>query len=94
MIALRNRRTFKMSPKVNFARGILHGFTGAGLFRRLTYPGAPEDIVDTRSVDELVESGVFMDWLCAANPVLAARYAQDLDHRRADLEMRVHHPAV
>lgn len=49
-----------MKPETrNFIRAFLDGFTGAGLFRRLTYPGAPTQLVDTRSVEEIVASGEF-----------------------------------
>ena len=41
----------------NLIRAFLQGFTGAGLFRRLDYPGAPTHFVDPRSVDEILESG-------------------------------------
>ena len=34
----------------------LDGFTAAGLFRRLTYPGAPRYAVDPRPVDEILDS--------------------------------------
>ena len=42
---------------VNIVRALLHGFTGAGLFRRLNYPGAPTAFVDSRSIDEIIASG-------------------------------------
>jgi hypothetical protein len=32
---------------------LLQGLTGAGLFRRLNYPGAPTEFVDPRSPDEI-----------------------------------------
>jgi hypothetical protein len=37
----------------------LHGFDGAGLFRRLDYPGAPTEFVDSSSVEEIIASGEF-----------------------------------
>ena len=37
-----------MRQSAAIARGLLHGFTGAGLFRRLTYPGAPKEFFDSR----------------------------------------------
>jgi hypothetical protein len=37
----------------NSVRALLQGFTGAGLFRRLTYPGAPSAFIDPHSADEL-----------------------------------------
>jgi hypothetical protein len=44
---------------VNVIRAFLDGLTGAGLFRRLRYPGAPTEFIDTRSVDEILASGEF-----------------------------------
>lgn len=35
-------------------RAFLHGLTGAGLFRRLNYPGAPTEVVDSRPPEEIV----------------------------------------
>jgi hypothetical protein len=32
--------------------------TGAGLFRRLDYPGAPTHLVDPRPIEEILASGV------------------------------------
>lgn len=37
----------------------LDGFTGAGLFRKLYYPGAPEHFIDPRPVEEIIASGEF-----------------------------------
>ncbi|MFY9745575.1 MAG: hypothetical protein WA891_00695 [Acidobacteriaceae bacterium] len=44
---------------VNIVRAFLHGVTGAGLFRRLDYPGAPAEFVDSRPLDEIYASGEF-----------------------------------
>lgn len=44
-----------MRQSVAIARALLHGFTGAGLFRRLTYPGAPKEFFDSRP---LIEQGL------------------------------------
>jgi hypothetical protein len=44
---------------VNFIRAILQGMTGAGLFRKLHYPGEPEEFVDSRSLEEIRASGEF-----------------------------------
>ena len=41
----------------NIVRAFLQGMTGAGLFRRLDYPGAPTEFVDSRSVEEICASG-------------------------------------
>jgi hypothetical protein len=37
----------------------LHGLTGAGLFCRLDYPGAPKEFVDSRPLEEIMASGEF-----------------------------------
>jgi hypothetical protein len=57
---------------VNIVRALLHGFTGAGLFRRLNYPGAPTEFVDSRSIDEIIASGEF-DETCRRDPVPVCR---------------------
>jgi hypothetical protein len=35
----------------------MDGLSGAGLFRRLTYPGAPRYAVDPRPIEEILASG-------------------------------------
>lgn len=40
-------------------RAFLQGFTGAGLFRKLDYPGAPTEFVDSRPVEQIMASGEF-----------------------------------
>jgi len=56
----RFRRRHSMNvQKANIVRAFLQGFTGAGLFRRLNYPGAPTEFVDSRSIDEIIASGEF-----------------------------------
>jgi hypothetical protein len=45
--------------RAHIFQAFLHGFTGAGLFRRLDYPGAPAEFIDSRSVQELVAAGEF-----------------------------------
>jgi hypothetical protein len=37
----------------------MQGFTAAGLFGRLRRPGAPTEFIDSRSLDEYLESGEF-----------------------------------
>ena len=37
----------------NVVRAFLQGLTGAGLFRRVSYPGAPVAFVDPNSADEI-----------------------------------------
>jgi hypothetical protein len=41
----------------NILESFLHGFTGAGLFRKLNYPGAPTEFVDSRSLAEIRATG-------------------------------------
>ena len=41
---------------VNIVRAFLQGLTGAGLLRRLNYPGAPMYAIDPRSTHEILES--------------------------------------
>jgi hypothetical protein len=48
--------------KANLVRAFLHGLTGAGLFRRLDYPGAPTEFIDSRSLEEILASGEFEDY--------------------------------
>jgi hypothetical protein len=43
----------------NIIRSFLYGLTGAGLFRRLDYPGAPKYFIDPRPVKEILASGEF-----------------------------------
>ena len=45
-----------MNGKSNVALAFLHGLTGAGLFRRLDYPGAPTEFIDSRSYEEFAQS--------------------------------------
>jgi hypothetical protein len=40
----------------NFIIALLHGMTGAGLFRRLRYPGEPKYFVDPRTPEEILAS--------------------------------------
>lgn len=65
----------------DLARAFLHGLTGAGLFRRLEYPGAPTEFVDSRSIEELKNSDEFLEWIRAVDPALATRYKVDVDTR-------------
>lgn len=41
----------------NVIVAMLQGMTGAGLFRRLDYPGAPTEFVDSRSLEQALASG-------------------------------------
>ena len=40
---------------------LLDGVTGAGLFGHLRRPGAPDTLIDTRSLQEWAESGEFSE---------------------------------
>jgi hypothetical protein len=40
----------------NILRAFLQGLTGAGLFGRLDYPGAPIEFVDSRSLEQIKAS--------------------------------------
>jgi hypothetical protein len=40
---------------INFIKAMLDGMTGAGLFRRVSYPGAPQYAVDPRSCREIFD---------------------------------------
>jgi hypothetical protein len=40
----------------NIIRALLQGLTGAGLFRRLSYPGAPRYAVDPRPISQIAIS--------------------------------------
>jgi hypothetical protein len=43
----------------NLVRGFLYGLTGAGLFRRLNYLGAPKHFIDPRTAEEIMAWGEF-----------------------------------
>lgn len=43
----------------NIVRAFLQGFTGAGLFRKLDYPGAPTEFIDSRPLEEIRTTGEF-----------------------------------
>jgi len=63
----------------NLMRAFLHGFTGAGLFRRLDYPGAPAEFIDSRTPEEIHASGEF-DRNC--NAYNAAKLCKQRDDAR------------
>jgi hypothetical protein len=50
--------------KANMVRALLQGLTGAGLFRRLDYPGAPTEFIDSRPLDEVLNCGEY-ERVCA-----------------------------
>jgi hypothetical protein len=39
------------------------------------------EFVDSRSIEELKNSGEFLEWIRAVDPALAARYKVDVDTR-------------
>jgi hypothetical protein len=43
----------------NTLQAFLQGMTGAGLLRRLDYPGAPKEFVDSRPLEKILASGEF-----------------------------------
>jgi hypothetical protein len=44
---------------LNYIEAFLDGVTGAGLFGKLRWPGAPTELIDSRSVEEFLASGEF-----------------------------------
>jgi hypothetical protein len=63
-------------------RAFLQGLTGAGLFRRLDYPGAPAEFIDSRTVDEIRTSGEF-DYYCRTyNYARTAQQREDARRNR------------
>ena len=71
-----------MSQTAAIARAFLHGLTGAGLFRRLDYPGAPVEFVDSRSLEEIHASGEFDRTVTAYNNAKFAKQRDDVRQRR------------
>jgi hypothetical protein len=73
------------SQRANVVRAFLHGMTGAGLFRRPDYPGAPAEFVDTRSLDEIRANGEF-DLTCGIYN--EAKFAKQRDDARQHTEAK------
>lgn len=49
-----------MTPETRlFIRGILHGMTGAGLFHRVSYRDPDQEFIDSRPLQEVIDSGDF-----------------------------------
>jgi hypothetical protein len=71
---------------VNIVRAFLQGFTGAGLFRRLNYPGAPAHFVDPRSLAQLIAAGEVDRncWIFAEHRYGAARDEARQQNREAE----------
>jgi hypothetical protein len=63
--------------KTNIVRAFLHGLTGAGLFKRLDYPGAPTEFIDSRTLEEIVKSGEFRQTCRTYGPYLRPIEGQD-----------------
>jgi hypothetical protein len=68
----------------NFVRAFLQGLTGAGLFGRLSYPGAPREFVDSRSLDEIHASGEFERTRLAYQRARMAKQRDDARRRTAE----------
>jgi hypothetical protein len=66
-------------------RAFLQGMTGAGLFRRLDYPGAPQEFVDSRPLEEIRASGEF-DQACRSYQEARLAKQRDDARRRAPAE--------
>jgi hypothetical protein len=66
----------------NFIRAMLQGITGAGLFRKLGYPGAPSEFVDSRSLDEIRASGEFAE-TCRCFSMIGKREEQSAEQAAA-----------
>lgn len=54
----------------------MQGFTAAGLFGKLSRPGAPTEFIDSRSVEEYVASGEFEETLLRYRDYIPDRPAQ------------------
>ncbi len=78
---------------VNFIRAILDGMTGAGLFRRLSYPGAPRYAVDPRPIYQIVAHTPGLQNL---KDRVRSEWARALQHqyelqKRENVEKATHH---
>lgn len=70
----------------NAFRAFLQGLTGAGLFRRLDYPGAPKEFVDSRSLEEIHASGEFDETCRIYKADRQAKQGDDASRRRTQTE--------
>jgi hypothetical protein len=50
-------------------RAFLDGCTAAGLFRKLDYPGAPKEFIDSRPIEEILAGGEFEEYIRDAERV-------------------------
>jgi hypothetical protein len=76
----------------------LDGFTGAGLFGRLRWPGAPTEVIDSRGVEALYETGEFetnvQHFRAAVEDMKADRAAQGRPAAAAESETVGRHGRV
>jgi hypothetical protein len=70
----------------NLVRAFLYGVTGAGLFRRLDYPGAPKEFVDSRPLNEIHACGEFERTCNAYMGAKSAKQRDDARRRRTATE--------
>jgi hypothetical protein len=70
----------------NVVRAFLQGMTGAGLFRKLDYPGAPVEFVDSRPLEEIHASGEFDRTCKVYNSAKFAKQRDDVKRRREAAE--------
>ena len=49
-----------------FLNAIIDGCTGASFFGRLRWLGAPKEVIDSRTVDEYIDSEDFLDDIAVA----------------------------
>jgi hypothetical protein len=78
MARLAGRSKMKKNS-ANLVRAFLYGMTGAGLFHRLDYPGAPKEFVDSRPLNEVHACGEF-ERTC--NAYTGAKFAKQRDDAR------------
>lgn len=83
-----------MSQTANIARAFLHGLTGAGLFRRLDYPGAPVEFIDSRTPLEVLASGEFEATCKAFNRAVYEKQRDDVRRSKEVEEEHAHKVGV
>jgi hypothetical protein len=68
----------------------MQGFTGAGLFGKLRRPGAPTEFIDSRTVEEYLESGEFDRTVALYRAYVPARPKQpDYVTTHPEFEIRI-----
>jgi hypothetical protein len=65
---------------IAFMRGVI----GAGLFTRLRRPGAPTEFIDSRTVEEYLESGEFEETLVKIPPSCTSQDSHHSESRDTD----------